>query len=112
MSPYKARWTRSQTLLPPPPPPRSYDKWFAYYDETYYFPYDFKIWQYTNKGKVSGIKGDVDLNVSFDAQEYEEPLPLRQQIADKAHIVKADPHRRVTHLLAYLPDIEGHGDGI
>ena len=36
------------------------------------FPYDFKIWQYTNKGKVSGIKGDVDLNVSFDAQEYEE----------------------------------------
>ena len=49
-----------------------YDKWFAYYDETYYFPYDFKIWQYTNKGKVSGIKGDVDLNVSFDAQEYEE----------------------------------------
>lgn len=49
-----------------------YDKWFAYYDEAYYFPYDFKIWQYTNKGKVSGIKGDVDLNVSFDAQEYEE----------------------------------------
>ncbi len=49
-----------------------YDKWFAYYDEAYYFPYDFKIWQYTNKGKVSGIKGDVDLNVSFDAREYEE----------------------------------------
>lgn len=42
-----------------------YDKWFAYYDEAYYFPYDFKIWQYTNKGKVSGIKGDVDLNISF-----------------------------------------------
>ena len=42
-----------------------YDKWFAYYDESYYFPYDFKIWQYTNKGKVAGIKGDVDLNVSF-----------------------------------------------
>lgn len=44
-----------------------YDKWFAYYDDTYYFPYDFKIWQYTNKGKVSGIKGDVDLNISFQA---------------------------------------------
>ena len=49
-----------------------YDKWFAYYDETYYFPYDFKIWQYTNKGKVSGIKVVVDLNVSFDAKEHEE----------------------------------------
>lgn len=43
-----------------------YDKWFAYYDEEYYFPYDFKIWQYTNKGSVSGIKGDVDLNISFE----------------------------------------------
>lgn len=44
----------------------AYDKWFAYYDDMYYFPYDFKIWQYTNKGKVSGIKGDVDLNISFE----------------------------------------------
>lgn len=44
-----------------------YDKWFAYYDDMYYFPYDFKIWQYTNKGKVSGIKGEVDLNISFEA---------------------------------------------
>ena len=43
-----------------------YDKWFAYYDEEYYFPYDFKIWQYTNKGSVSGIKGEVDLNISFE----------------------------------------------
>ncbi|MDE5938363.1 MAG: glycoside hydrolase family 25 protein [Lachnospiraceae bacterium] len=43
-----------------------YDKWFAYYDDMYYFPYDFKIWQYTNKGKVSGIKGDVDMNISFE----------------------------------------------
>lgn len=44
----------------------AYDKWFAYYDESYYFPYDFKIWQYTNKGKIAGIKGDVDLNISFE----------------------------------------------
>lgn len=43
-----------------------YDKWFAYYDDKFYFPYEFKIWQYTNQGSVSGIKGDVDLNISFD----------------------------------------------
>lgn len=49
-----------------------YDKWFAYYDDMYYFPYDFKIWQYTNKGKVSGIKGDVDLNISFEATKDDE----------------------------------------
>lgn len=43
-----------------------YDKWIAYYDEQMYFPYAFKIWQYTNTGKVSGIEGDVDLNISFE----------------------------------------------
>lgn len=43
-----------------------YDKWFAYYDEQMYFPYAFKIWQYTSTGKVSGIAGDVDLNISFE----------------------------------------------
>lgn len=43
-----------------------YDKWFAYYGDSYYFPYDFKIWQYTNKGSVAGISGEVDLNISFE----------------------------------------------
>lgn len=42
-----------------------YDKWFAGYDTELYFPYDFKIWQYTDKGKVSGIDTDVDINISF-----------------------------------------------
>lgn len=43
-----------------------YDKWFAYYDEQFYFPYDFKVWQYTDTGKVNGIGTDVDLNISFE----------------------------------------------
>lgn len=43
-----------------------YDKWFAYYDEQFYFPYDFKVWQYTDSGKVNGISTDVDLNISFE----------------------------------------------
>lgn len=43
-----------------------YDKWFAYYDEQFYFPYEFKIWQYTDTGKVNGINADVDLNISFE----------------------------------------------
>lgn len=43
-----------------------YDKWFAYYDADIYFPYAFKIWQYTDKGRVDGIKGEVDLNISFE----------------------------------------------
>lgn len=42
-----------------------YDKWFAQYDTEIYFPYEFKIWQYSESGKVNGISEDVDLNVSF-----------------------------------------------
>ncbi|WMJ23002.1 glycoside hydrolase family 25 protein [Paludicola sp. MB14-C6] len=42
-----------------------YDKWFAQYFKTPFFPYDFQMWQYTGKGKVDGIKGDVDLNICF-----------------------------------------------
>lgn len=40
-----------------------YDKWYAYYDASFYYPYDFKFWQYTEKGSVDGIKGNVDLNI-------------------------------------------------
>lgn len=42
-----------------------YEKWFAYYDTELYFPYEFSIWQYTAKGSIAGIKGDVDLNISM-----------------------------------------------
>ena len=42
-----------------------YDKWFAQYDTSVYFPYDFKIWQYSDSGSVNGISSTVDMNVSF-----------------------------------------------
>ncbi|MCM1123340.1 MAG: glycoside hydrolase family 25 protein [Eubacterium sp.] len=42
-----------------------YEKWFAFYDEQVYYPYDFKVWQYTDEGKVDGIDVNVDLNISF-----------------------------------------------
>lgn len=42
-----------------------YDKWFAYYNTPVYFPYEFTIWQYSSKGSVDGIKGDVDMNVGM-----------------------------------------------
>ena len=40
-----------------------YDKWFAGYNKEFYWPYEFKIWQYTEKGSLNGIKGDVDLDL-------------------------------------------------
>lgn len=44
----------------------NYDKWFAAYSDVFYYPYDHKIWQYSQKGSVQGIQGDVDLNISFE----------------------------------------------
>ncbi len=42
-----------------------YDKWFAYYDTELYFPYNVRVWQYTDTGVVDGIDTDVDINISF-----------------------------------------------
>lgn len=41
------------------------DKWFAYYDTDLYFPYEYAVWQYSDKGRIDGIKEEVDLNISF-----------------------------------------------
>ncbi len=42
-----------------------YDKWFAYYNKEIYYPYEFTVWQYSDRGRVQGIQGDVDVNISF-----------------------------------------------
>lgn len=42
-----------------------YSKWFAYYTFPVYFPYEYDILQYTEKGIVRGIEGEVDLNITF-----------------------------------------------
>lgn len=43
-----------------------YDKWFAYYNDDMYYPYDYKIWQYSDKGRVNGIGTNVDMNICFE----------------------------------------------
>ena len=43
-----------------------YEKWFVYYSDTPYFPYEFSIWQYTESAKLDGVSGNtIDLNISF-----------------------------------------------
>ncbi len=43
-----------------------YDKWYASYSDQIFYPYAYKIWQYSDKGSVQGINTDVDLNISFE----------------------------------------------
>lgn len=42
-----------------------YDLWLAQYYRVPFFPYNFKIWQYSSTGRVDGIKGNVDMNMMF-----------------------------------------------
>lgn len=42
-----------------------YDKWFAVYSDKITFPYDFQMLQYSESGTIPGIKGNVDLDISF-----------------------------------------------
>lgn len=41
------------------------EKWFAYYGTNLYFPYEYAVWQYSDTGRIDGISGAVDLNISF-----------------------------------------------
>ena len=43
----------------------AYDTWYAAYVGYPDYPYDFKMWQFTDSGSVDGIEGDVDINISF-----------------------------------------------
>lgn len=43
----------------------AYDTWYAAYVSYPDYPYDFKMWQFTDSGSVDGIEGDVDINISF-----------------------------------------------
>lgn len=43
-----------------------YDKWYAYYSDKMFYPYAYKIWQYSDKGRVNGISTDVDMNICFE----------------------------------------------
>ena len=47
----------------------AYDFWLAYYTDWMDYPYKVDMWQYTNKGRVPGIEGDVDINLYFSEEE-------------------------------------------
>lgn len=44
---------------------KAYDKWVAQYNDKCTYKGDFGMWQYTDKGKIAGINGCVDLNKCY-----------------------------------------------
>ena len=49
-----------------------YGKWIADYGDYLYFPYQFDCWQYSLKGTVEGIEGDVSLDLRVHTRTDEE----------------------------------------
>ncbi len=44
---------------------KDYDFWLADYREFPTMYYKFDMWQYTMEGKIDGVEGTIDLNISF-----------------------------------------------
>lgn len=44
---------------------QDYPIWYADYETIPQTPYNFTMWQYSEKGNVDGIEGNVDLNIWF-----------------------------------------------
>ena len=44
---------------------KEYPLWYADYQEKPIYPYAYEMWQYTEKGSIPGVEGNVDLNLWF-----------------------------------------------
>lgn len=44
---------------------KNYDKWLAQYNDVLTYTEEIGIWQYSDKGKINGINGNVDMNISY-----------------------------------------------
>ncbi len=49
---------------------KDYDFWLAHYVKSTNYSGEYAMWQYTSKGKVNGINGYTDLNISFYRYVY------------------------------------------
>lgn len=52
---------------------KDYDFWLAEYNDKPTYRYHFDMWQFGQNGYITGIEGDVDMNISF--RDYGDPLP-------------------------------------
>lgn len=56
-----------------------YEKWVAQWSSTCDYDKEYRLWQCTSKGKVSGIDGNVDLNFEFDLGDGFDPNQTQSQ---------------------------------
>lgn len=52
-----------------------YDKWLAQWTSKPTYSGSYQMWQYTDKGRVKGIKGNVDMNIAYTDFKFNKPKP-------------------------------------
>lgn len=69
--------------------------WLAHYTEDWAptsFRYHFSIWQYTSKGAVDGVEGDVDLNLCLaDFSCVHQPEPVQTAVPSAPEAPSGEP---------------------
>lgn len=53
----------------------AYDKWVARYGSSPKFVTNYQVWQFSSKGAVGGIKGNVDMDISYKDYSNEPVQP-------------------------------------
>lgn len=74
----------------------NYQIWLAHYTEQTNFTRRYEMWQYTSKGSVGGISGNVDVNISY----YDYPAKSDMSALGKNIVFVRDEAERDKYLLA------------
>lgn len=72
-----------------------FDKWLAQWTDKPSYSGNFGIWQYTSKGIVNGIVGNVDMNIAY--KDYSQIIkgfkkPVEQKKEEKVVVTSATPY--------------------
>jgi lysozyme len=80
---------------------KEYPVWLAYYnlsDLNMSYSKKWHFWQHTDKGRVSGVSGNVDLNVFNGTQDELHNLCIKKAIPQQFYAFKMPPvvHKKIT----------------
>lgn len=80
-----------------------YEFWAPQYLEENDFLFDFSIWQYTEKGNIPGVKGEVDLDISM--VDYASFVPkMREAYLNGGNIEEVESHGQITITTGHSDD--------
>lgn len=77
-----------------------YDKWLAQWSSKPTYSKSFGMWQYSSKGSVPGISGNVDLNIAY--KDYPSLIKEKKLNGYKENITKDDANNNANGFINYV----------